>query len=229
MNNFKELISNKDKSTKRLYDAMASGEAQPDRFPSIKRAILMNHFYKTIALYSSEAPKEQVKSSLLETITAFEEGFKWEGFENSYAMYDQIIWVLSLAILCEIETTDFKRIVVILKRDNARDRLIKKLVNYRLPNEIDYSTNYLQREPYAKLDFLITEVDKSSNFIKKYLDNVWYQEHDDAPWHDSHKNTKVNTFFGYWAWETAALVKILNINDENLKEQKYYPYRAVHW
>jgi len=185
---------------------------------------------RTIALYSSKADKEAVTQSLLKAIEAFENGFKWEGFEKSYGMYDQIIWILSLAILCEINDDDLQRIVAIIQRDNAKDRLIKTLVNYRLPNEIDESsTNYIQKSPYAALDLLVIGSRKDTGFIKNYLDKKWYQGHTDTPWHDSHKNTKVNTFFGYWSWETAALIKIYNINDHSLKNQQYYPYRAVHW
>lgn len=32
-----------------------------------------------------------------------------------------------------------------------------------------------------------------------------------------------------WAWETVAIVKLKGIDDSSLREQKYYPYDAVHW
>lgn len=171
-----------------------------DRKADLKLFLFSSLLERTIALYSSEANKEQVTASLLEAITAFEEGFKWEGFAKSYGMYDQIIWMLSLGILCEVEDEDFKRIVAVIKRDGAKDKLIKTLVNYRLPNETDGSS-YLQKSPYAELDMLVIGQSKNASFIKTYLDKKWYHGHSDAPWYDSHKNTKVNTYFGYWAWE----------------------------
>lgn len=183
---------------------------------------------KVVAQYSEELNKKIITQSLFETIVTFEEGFKWEGFAKSYVMYDQMIWMLSLGILCEIGDEDFKRIVAVIKRDGAQDKLIKTLVNYRLPNEIDGSS-YIQKSPYAHLDALVTGKDKSSGFIKTYLDRKWYQGHKDAPWYDSHKRTKVNTYFGYWAWEAAALAKIYNVDDSSLTKQQYYPYRTVHW
>ena len=69
--------------------------------------------------------------------------------------------------------------------------------------------------------------------VKKYLDDHWYQEHGDrehfdASWVDLHKDAP-DRFFGYWAWETAAISKIKGLDDTLLKDHKYYPYRAVHW
>lgn len=228
MSNFLNFINEEEETVSYFKNSIVSGRAKSDRIESIKNMIFYSSIRKTIAHFSAEHSKDVVTQSLLESITAFEEGFKWEGFDKSYGMYDQIIWILSLGILCEISDDDFKRIVAVLKRDNATDRLIKTLVNYRLPNEIDGSS-YIQKSPYADLDMLVTGVNKSASFIKNYLDKKWYQGHDDAPWYDSHKRTKVNTYFGYWAWEVGALAKIFNINDKELENQKYYPYRAVHW
>jgi len=227
MEKFNKLIQEANKVIPLLKEDVKE-DLSKDRIETLKDMLFNVCLYKTIAHFSAEHSKDIVTQSLLETITAFEEGFKWEGFDKSYGMYDQIIWILSLAILCEISNDDFKRIVAVLKRDNATDRLIKTLVNYRLPNEFDGSS-YIQKSPYADLDMLVTGQNKSTSFIKNYLDKKWYQGHDDAPWYDSHKRTKVNTYFGYWAWEVGALVKIFNINDKELEKQKYYPYRAVHW
>jgi hypothetical protein len=228
MSDFSKIIYECSEAIKLGKTYLSQGSVPEDQVNGLKSLILFSSLRKTIAYYSSVASKETVTQSLLDTITAFEEGFKWEGFEKSYGMYDQIIWILSLGILCEISDDDFKRIIAVLKRDNAKDRLIKTLVNYRLPNEFEGSS-YIQKSPYADLDMLVTGQNKSTSFIKNYLDKKWYQGHDDAPWYDSHKRTKVNTYFGYWAWEVGALAKIYNINDKDLENQKYYPYRAVHW
>lgn len=45
------------------------------------------------------------------------------------------------------------------------------------------------------------------------------------------KNRMVTLFkpFGYWSFESGALVKILGLDDSSLKEVQYYPYDMVHW
>lgn len=228
MKNYTEFINIRNQRIENFKKAIVSGEVKADRLYELKSAIFDATLYKTIALYSSEANKEQVTASLLEAIAAFEAGFHWEGFAKSYAMYDQMIWMLSLGILCDLEVEDFKRIVAVIQRGGATDTLIKTLVNYRLPGAMTGSS-YIQKSPYESLNLLVIGQDKQLSFIKQYLDKKWYQGHKAAPWYDSHKRTKVNTYFGYWAWEVGALVKIYNIDDSSLNNQQYYPFRAVHW
>jgi len=196
---------------------------------NLKKSLLGAYLERSIAMFSANYSKEAISLSLLETIPAFVDNFKWEGIEG-YGDYEEMLWLLSLAILCDIPDEPLEDIVKILERDNAKDRLLKTLVNYRFPNRLSSgSANYLQRLPYADLDSVIIGVDKKVSSIKNYLDKKWYQAMDEEAWHDSHKNTKVNTYFGYWAWETAALAKIHGIEDKSLENQKYYPFRAVHW
>lgn len=64
--------------------------------------------------------------------------------------------------------------------------------------------------------------------LKKYLAEQWYEIHSECAWYNSH-NSKQNTYYGYWAYEAGAISKILKLNDEELKEQQYYPYDLVHF
>ncbi|WP_413511561.1 PoNe immunity protein domain-containing protein [Myroides odoratus] len=228
MNNIQKFIEEVEETLPILKKDLQDKSLDRITYNGLRAMYFSYQLKRTIALYSSDANKELVTASLLDGITAFEDGFHWEGFAKSYAMYDQMVWMLSLGILCEVDEVDFKRIVTVIHKGGAQDELLKTLVNYRLPHMMSGSS-YIQKSPYAHLDALVTGKDKSTSFIKAYLDKKWYQGHKDAPWYDSHKRTKVNTYFGYWAWEVAALVKIYAIDDALLKDQLYYPYRAVHW
>ncbi len=227
MENFKQYIIEEQEIIDYFNEGIAIKRANPEMVPSIKDAIFTSSLNKTVAHYSAGDSKAMITQSLLEAITAFELGFKWEGFAHSYAMYDQMIWMLSLAILCEISDTDFRRISAIIKRDNANDLLLSTLIHYRQSDFLQ-GQSYIQKTPYSHLDPLVSGSNKSIAFIQNYLDKKWYQGHHDAPWHDWHKNTEFNIYFGYWAWEVAALVKIYQIDDTDLQNQKYYPYRALH-
>ena len=55
----------------------------------------------------------------------------------------------------------------------------------------------------------------------------WYNLNKNAPWYNSH--LKKNCYRGYWAWEVAAVAKIMHIDDSGLKDNSYYPYDMVHW
>ncbi len=226
--NFSELIQLNKTSIQKFKNAMETGLANPDRFRELKSAIFDNYLDIAQAQFSNEDKKENIRQTVLNSITAFEDSFE---FVKGFGQYDDMVWLLSLAILCNIDEAHFTRIVNVLQRDKANDRLLEKLIHYKLPNErlSGYGNNYIQREPYSHLDSLVVGYNKTTTYIKQYLDKKWYQGHSDAAWHNTHLNTKVNCFAGYWAWEVAALVKIYGIDDTSLQSQKYYPFRAVHW
>ncbi len=198
--------------------------AEPDVKPRLKRMFAWDLLVKTIAHYSVGDDKETVCQALRETIPAFEEAFEWKGFENTYMGYNNMIWMISLAILCDLPLEEFKRITAILARDGANDRLLSELIRYKQPDWPQSGAPVIQKHPYAQAVHLHTAQD-----IKHYLDKVWYRGHSDAYWHGLHKNKKVNNYFGYWAWVAGALAKVRGIDDTGLENQKYYPYDAVHW
>ena len=139
-------------------------------------------------------------TSVLETIAEFEDGFKFHPAEM-----DTFIWLVSMSILCEVELEDFKRITKVLERDKVQDKLLDFLVKYKQTDWASDSQNFIQTTHYAKLRRTIDETD-SENGVRQlldYLKNKWYKGHDkmEETWIDSHKNTKVNTYFGYLAWE----------------------------
>lgn len=219
--NFSELISQLDGRIKKFKNAMASGLAKKDRFDDIKSAIFESYLDISQALYSNGADKSEVKNAVLACIPAFEESFM---YEKGFGQYDEIIWLLSLSILCDIESDEFSRITTILSRDKANDALLSFIIQSKDLAWPSSTERALQEHPYAKAMNL-----NNASDVKKYLDTVWYQGHSDAAWHDTHLNEAVNCYSGYWAWEVAALVKIKGIDDTDLKDQKYYPYDAVHW
>jgi hypothetical protein len=219
--NFLELISILKDDISYYKNAIQSGEAKPNRHSELKAVISISMIDICQALYSNGASKEDVKKAVLECIPAFENGFI---FDNGFGDYDQMIWLISLAILCDIDLNDFKKITAILQRDGANDKLLSKLIMYKQTDWEESTKEVIQQSPYAKALIINT-----ANDIKNYLDKVWYEGHSDAAWHDTHLNKKVNCYAGYWAWEAAALAKVNGIDDSALKNQKYFPYDAVHW
>lgn len=155
------------------------------------------------------------------TITVFEDVFEYKGIGQ---YYEFALWMVSLGVLCDIATGDFKRITDVLKRDRINDTLISTIIKHKQPDWEESATTVLWEKPYAR----IVNV-QDANGLRNYLDKHWYQENEDSYWHGLHKNTKVNNYFGYWSWEAAAIAKIREIEDTPLKNQKYYPYDAVHW
>lgn len=219
--NFSELINILKEDIQYYQKAIISGDAKPERYNDLKSAIFESYLDIAQAHYSNGADKEVVKQAVLDSISAFEDSFQ---FVSGFGQYDEMIWLVSMAILCDVSLEDFQRITAILNRDGVNDQLLSFIIKSKEITWEESNSKVIQEHPYAKATNL-----NSSQDIKNYLDKVWYQGHSDAAWHDTHKNTKVNCYSGYWAWEAAAIAKIKGIEDSSLKNQKYYPYDAVHW
>ncbi len=85
--NFTELIEVDKEGIKRLTQAISSGEAHESRHKAIRDAIIEDSIHITIAQYSIGKAKNIITLDLLDSIKAFEEGFKWGGVELGYGQY----------------------------------------------------------------------------------------------------------------------------------------------
>lgn len=178
-----------------------------------------------IAAYSAGLSKEKFQLLVLELIGDFS-----SHFEMDRAYYDYVCDVVALAVLAGVETEDFKRITMVLKKYNVQDKLLNLLVSSIDTDWTDNSTDFIQKKPYSKLNQAINELDETTGVkeVATYL-RSWYKENKDAPWHDTHLLENGNAYVGYWCWEAAALVKAKGWNDDKLKDSEHYPYDAVHW
>jgi len=222
-NQLEDLINSKTEFIDR-YKSHINNTTDSNKIQRLSNRLISMSFQKTIGLYSFGLDKETVSQSYKELITYFEQYFIWKGIELGYGQYDDMVWMVSLGILCDIDLEDFKRITAVIQRDGAQDKLLDFIIKSKQEDWEGNSNTYLQEIPYDETANIASAED-----IQHYLDKVWYQGHDEAYWHDLHKNTEANQYFGYWAWEVAVIAKIKGIDDSSLKDHKYYPYDAVHW
>ncbi|MEB3052696.1 MULTISPECIES: PoNe immunity protein domain-containing protein [Bacillus] len=89
---------------------------------------------------------------------------------------------------------------------------------------------WLFEKPFKSLVNVIMCKDdtKASKLMEKYLIEEWYAGHKDMGWYDCHKHHE-KLYFGYWIFESGAIVKILELDDSILKNVPYYPYDMVHF
>ena len=145
---------------------------------------------------------------------------------------------ISLGILLDIENTDFNRLVdYMMKMDKQAkpagwtpDLLLWFMLNSRLKeNEKQMYADKLAFPKLYKGLFKLTQISdaqEAKKALKDYIEK-WYNLNKDAPWYNNH--LKKNCYRGYCAWEVAAVAKIMNIDDSELKDNPYYPYDMVHW
>lgn len=163
-----------------------------------------------------------------------------EGYDKSTALtrYLDRLWTLSLAILTDQDAAVMKVLLESLSCVYGKDRLFDLLYSktaqqYQLP---------LPPEPPAEaLLFpalcasLVSACDTGDPAsLTDYLDG-WYQHCQEADWYDNHtileayENTECywELFFGYWALEAAAAVKIFGLKCDAIKQHPRFPLRLV--
>lgn len=197
-----------------------------DRVYSHFARTFMYQYQMLISKYSMGMPVSNLLEDYKQCVSLMEKG--WRG-ESGYV---QMIWMLSIGIMLEIDREVMNKLIALVKRDSLKDYLVDFLIKYRFSSWGDLTNDFLHPLPYKATHEVITlsTTDKqvSVERLKKYLQKEWYSGHKGSGWYDDHKS-QWGVHFGYWSFESGALVKILGLDDNCLKEQQYYPYDMVHW
>lgn len=142
---------------------------------------------------------------------------------------EQILVLLSLSIMLDNNNKDKNNMnstpgintLIENKKDLInKNRLLKCLAIYIQNGQVQWDTSVELDEVYEELD----EVFSSDNKSKKmffYLEN-WYNNHSEFAWHNSHLGD-TDTYCGYWSFESAAIAKMLKLDDKEFKQNEYYP------
>lgn len=160
------------------------------------------------------------------------------GFNDDNPIYFDILNRVSLGILLNIPDENFMQLVDYVQRmdeeakpaDWTPDLLLWFLLNSRLKD--NEKRTHAQKLAFPRLYkglYKVIQAADSETALKALKDYIgkWYNLNKDAPWYNSH--LKKNCYSGYWAWEVAAVAKVMHIDDTDLKDNPYYPYDMVHW
>lgn len=148
----------------------------------------------------------------------------------SFDEYWDVCMMLSLGILLKVPDEEFNKIVKVREKVPEKDFLLDFIISYRI-DTYEVVEHIMETNPYQTLEKVIkvSKTDKGSalKILQDYLSKQLYKDNKEMFWYGYHKEPKL--FFGYWSFESGALVKILGLDDSILKIQKYYPYDMVHW
>lgn len=183
--------------------------------------ILRNAYQILISKYSAGYPVLELIPDYLQGVQFMKKGW------NADAGYVTMLWYLSIGVMLECHK-ELQQLSILLRELSVKDKLFSFLVN----NTQDYaSEKLLWTTPYAGLIEVIelakTNKEKAVERLQKYLKKEWYKGHSDCGWYNDHKS-KWGVHFGYWSFESGALVKILGLDDSSLQGLPYYPYDMVH-
>ncbi len=72
-----------------------------------------------------------------------------------------------------------------------------------------------------------TNKDSAVQRLKKYLKKEWFKTLKEGL--VTNRDLEIGDYRGYWCIESAVLVKILGLDDTELRDCKYYPYDMAHF
>ncbi|EJR82202.1 hypothetical protein IK7_02666 [Bacillus cereus VD156] len=202
------------------------------RYPNDNKSIILENY---LSNFIHEMNDIRAMYSLGEDISKMEVYFynaiddlKHTG--TSKVGYIYMLWIISLGILLETDKKNIERLKKIVDTKNMNDAVIDFLL---CASDIGYTkmTNrYYKENPYAKTREIIelaqTDKKEASKRLQTYMEKEWFKGHYDYEWKNAHKEPG---YVGYWSFETAAIVKILELDDTSLKDNNHYPYDLAHY
>lgn len=133
--------------------------------------------------------------------------------------YESMLNILAFSILLD---SNYKTKELLAKHEQMvfKDKLLKCFSYYLSIKELTWTGNFFVPKVYDKLAAINTAKDKCAVLLE-YLDS-WYLDRSETSWHESHKGSN-DTYVGYWSFESAALARVFNINEDKLMGNPYYP------
>jgi len=215
-----------------LIESVENNNNQVDR-TFLYWSLAQNAYYNIEIKYSMGGCIKELQTDYLNSLDDFR-----HGCDINDPIYFEILNRVALGILLKIPNEKFRLLVEYVKRvdeeTNPNDWTADMLLWFMLNSHLEDN----ERKSYAQaLAFpciymglykvtQTTEKEKTKKALNEYLDK-WYNLNKNAPWHNTHLRS--NGYTGYWAWEVAAVAKIMHIDDTDLKDNPYYPYDMVHW
>lgn len=225
----KEFIAEKRLDIKNLDEDTKNGIQRKSKD---NKSIIEARYLRT---FKYEMEDIRAKYSLGDEITTIEEDFynAINDLENTGTRevgYLSLLWTISLGILLETDKKNIERLSKVVEKKEINDAVIDYLL---YASDIGYtkiSNNYYKENPYAKTREIIelaqTDKKEASKRLQKYMEKEWFKGHYDYEWKNAHKEPG---YVGFWSFETAALAKILELDDSSLINNNHYPYDLAHY
>ena len=143
---------------------------------------------------------------------------------NSYCY---MVWLLSLSILLGLRKERITQITSLIETANINDELILYLLSCL--NEKNYENQKEVTYPLFKKLMKNGLEHIESKKIKNYLGS-WHKNTKLFTWHNYINSAKDKEYyFGYWSFESAAIVALNELDDGAFKEHSNYPNELVEY
>ena len=99
---------------------------------------------------------------------------------------------------------------------HGEDTLVEDLLKAYLPDREDLDQWFHDVSTPLIRAIYTEDPDEPRELLVEYC-NQWYEAFEQAPWHDSHLDGDEGSYFGYWAFEAAAVAYLYGLDDSAVK------------
>ncbi|NBA87266.1 DUF1911 domain-containing protein [Emticicia sp. CRIBPO] len=244
---FNNFIRDIDEAIQKGLKRISMGQVPLENVNRVKIGLIEFYLIKISCRYSAgDNPNDNLEDLLRAINLAYE---SWPGFWkipigkplgsrflNQYSIdgYVLMLRLLSWGYLLNIDDAHFRKLVEILDEDKVKDSLIEFIIHAKIKDREPIKEESWQKylaipKAFEKLRLAIKETEEATaiNLMKEFITKDWYKGHKDCGWYNSHK-LSFQLYSGYWSFETAAVVKIMQLDDSSFINCQYYPKDLVH-
>lgn len=202
------------------------------RYPNNNKSIIIENYFSGFRHRINDI---RAKYSLGDDIHTLEDYFHsaidhLESTGTREIGYIYMVWTISLGILLETDKTNLKRLGKIVEKKEVNDAVIDYLLCASDIGWTKITNNYSEESPYMKtreiIELAATDKSAASERLYTYMEKEWLTGHRGYGWKNAHKDSD---YVGFWSFETAAIAKILKLDDSALKQSNRYPYDLAHY
>ena len=148
------------------------------------------------------------------------------------SQFQLVMDITSLGVLLG-DGDGLRKIAKCVERYRGTDLLFESLVERAVTDPRD-NTDFFHVAPYDPLIdayYTVETPKEAEEKIKEYLDG-WYKSFEGAPWHNGHLHAvegEYMPYYGYWAFEAAAICVLYDIDDSSFRDHLLYPKDLADW
>ena len=205
---------------------LATSSAPPNNLARFAYSIFRKRHENLFLRYSQGEKVSEIEKRFPAVVTSLERYLGIEGhqeirIDQSLDDYVTALWLLSWALLFRIDDALFDRLLNCIG-NVGKDSLLERLIATRVQGRPS-SERLAWPDIYHRLNrSLEASAETKPGILRDFLES-WYPSLKKAYWYENHRGKDGGGFFGYWCIEAAAVVKVSGIDDEVLREMRYYP------
>lgn len=216
-----------DSETIDRFETKLAGSAAPSKNRArLAYSIFRKRLELIVMRYSRGEQVSDIKlafPSVIESLENYQrlQGHQEMAIDESLDDYVIALWLVSLALIFEVDTALLGRLVKCIG-NAGRDNLLERLLATRLPDKPQTSRLAWPKQYQALIEAIDAPAEAKPALFERFLKG-WYASMRDAYWYENHKGPDGGGFFGYWCIEAAGVVSAFGFDDRLFRDMPYYP------